>query len=351
MIEVDGLVGVLGHTGGDLARIDEAARVLGGFGAKVLVIFGDDLPPGSVSTLTALAGGLRDRDQCVYVLDCQDPVPGLDDAVPDDAVPVAAGGVGCVVEGVVAGLAHGSEGRLVATGVTFGVCTGTGTGAGLVGLPDPVQVLFSSVGPPAPLRHGTAGQAIPLTVPEDLGARFEFDIRLRTFQPRVTITPGPVLTDDALGYDVRDEGHWTRILTAPPVTAGGVAGVLLRGLEEIDAVHFDGHLEPLTHPVVDLGTVRGGVWELTTDGSTHLIDLDHRSWQRIPGHHARVYAPNTGNIRTMRDLRLGECGYVTLHGTNDIDYWWAQTSPIRRIRRTNPDDTDQHAGGGVDGGS
>ncbi|WP_127792106.1 hypothetical protein [Agromyces sp. LHK192] len=326
MIELDGPVGVLGYPHASAAELLVAAEQMSTNGVRNLILFTDPVVEESIDALAGLAPRLQMYGLRAHAIvnATADAEPGAD---PDE--------VDWVVEDVVGILHHGARGLLAICGRTFAVCSGPH------GTPARADILFSDLEPPAldhaPKRPGD----IPATIPPDLAARFEFDARLRAFRPRLTITPGPAFTDDALGYDADLRGFWTRIITLPPIGTESAGIILSDDLNEIATITDAGTSEPLSHPVTDLDDVYTGVWEVITFGSVHIIDLDNGTWERIPGPHATIREPNAGTIRSIRDYRLGECGFVTLHGNDLIDYWWSQSSFIRHLRQVRPATADQ----------
>ncbi|GAB3123326.1 hypothetical protein [Glaciibacter psychrotolerans] len=77
----------------------------------------------------------------------------------------------------------------------------------------------------------------------------------------------------------------------------------------------------------------GGIWRIVTQGSTHVMDLDSGTVTRHPG----PGRPSTVNdrprpLRTIDACRVGARGHWTMLSDDMlIDYYWQDTSVIRRI--------------------
>jgi len=79
----------------------------------------------------------------------------------------------------------------------------------------------------------------------------------------------------------------------------------------------------------------GGVWRVVTRDSTHYFDLDRGTVTRVPGHHARPSINDQARpLRTIDTLEVGVRGRWTMRTTGwseDIDFYWANTSEVRAI--------------------
>ncbi|GAA3882521.1 hypothetical protein GCM10022381_25990 [Leifsonia kafniensis] len=79
----------------------------------------------------------------------------------------------------------------------------------------------------------------------------------------------------------------------------------------------------------------GGLWQVITQGSVHLFDLDAMTVRRIPG----PGQPTTINdtirpIRSILACRVGSPGRWTMHSDDPLlDYYWHITSDIVTIER------------------
>ncbi|WP_157421523.1 hypothetical protein [Agromyces sp. Leaf222] len=158
--------------------------------------------------------------------------------------------------------------------------------------------------------------------------------------PRLTISRGDALVADAIGYEVGEAGYITRTVRLGPAY-GSTPSVAILDPETLDVVtvEADGRTRELPSPVIDLDDVSDGRWEVLTAHSTHIIDLDRGLWTRVPGPRANPFPGLGERIRTFQSFRLGEHGFITLYADDFlIDYYWAATTCIRHIRRTNDDD-------------
>lgn len=87
--------------------------------------------------------------------------------------------------------------------------------------------------------------------------------------------------------------------------------------------------------VHELTGAEGGVWRVTTVGSSHVLNLDRGTVTRIPGH-GRAAGINDIErpIRSIEACRVGEVGRWTMQSDNRMtDFYWHKTSTIQRIER------------------
>ncbi len=99
----------------------------------------------------------------------------------------------------------------------------------------------------------------------------------------------------------------------------------------------------MTHPndaaqcVDELLLTSTGVWQITTVGSTHVLDLERGTATRIPGPEAPATINDcTRPLRTLDACRVGERGRWTMHTDGysaTVDYYWQVTSTIQQIER------------------
>jgi len=86
----------------------------------------------------------------------------------------------------------------------------------------------------------------------------------------------------------------------------------------------------------------GGTWQVHTQGSTHVLDLDQMTVTRIPGPTATIGINDTTRpIRTIDHCQVGRRGYWTMFADDPddtIDCYWQLTSIIRCIERIGDDD-------------
>lgn len=80
----------------------------------------------------------------------------------------------------------------------------------------------------------------------------------------------------------------------------------------------------------------GGVWLITTETSTYVLDLDAGTVTRHPGPCASTTINDTKRrLRTLDRCRVGESGYWTMRGgggyLSSVDFYWQTTSVIRSI--------------------
>lgn len=79
----------------------------------------------------------------------------------------------------------------------------------------------------------------------------------------------------------------------------------------------------------------GGVWRVTTIGSTHVLDLNAGTVTRIPGSDSRPSSSDgTFRIRTLDNVRVQEAGLWTMFPYDWlIEYNWHRTSLVQTIIR------------------
>lgn len=88
--------------------------------------------------------------------------------------------------------------------------------------------------------------------------------------------------------------------------------------------------------VGELTGIDGGVWLVTTESSTYVLDLDVGTVTRHPGPRASTTINDTTRrLRTLDRCRVGESGYWTMRGgggyLSSVDFYWQTTSAIRSI--------------------
>ena len=96
----------------------------------------------------------------------------------------------------------------------------------------------------------------------------------------------------------------------------------------------------------DIEDTDTGLWQITTETSVYLIDLDHRRFRRIPGAAAGTHRTDDAVLVEVRDLpgdfgwlpllellmcRLGE-PLLALEGTPDTETTWRQSTLVQNIR-------------------
>jgi hypothetical protein len=79
-----------------------------------------------------------------------------------------------------------------------------------------------------------------------------------------------------------------------------------------------------------------GVWLVSTETSTYVLDLDAGTVIRSPGQRASTTINDTTRrLRTLDRCRVGESGYWTMRGgggyLSSVDFYWQTTSVIRSI--------------------
>lgn len=87
--------------------------------------------------------------------------------------------------------------------------------------------------------------------------------------------------------------------------------------------------------VTELTGKEGGTWRVVTRDSNHYFDLDFGTVTRVRGANAGpTINDRTRPLRTIDGLRVGERGRWTMltdGWSDDIDYYWANTSLVARI--------------------
>ncbi len=80
-----------------------------------------------------------------------------------------------------------------------------------------------------------------------------------------------------------------------------------------------------------------GRWRVVTRDSFHVFDFDARTVTRIPGEHAGpTFNDRARPLRSIDACTVGSRGHWTMYaeGWSDmIDFYWHDTSVIRRIER------------------
>jgi hypothetical protein len=161
------------------------------------------------------------------------------------------------------------------------------------------------------------------------------DEAMRAVRPRVMFATG-TLTVRTLAHRSARGPFVTRVVLLPPVTTEDLAGAVLNTRTlEVRFIDVDGRDIEVEPEVTDLATQSTGRWLLRTETSQHVVDLDRRTWERIPGPDApRIGTANTGILRTFEGLAVGKTGYLTLVADDPlIEYRWARTSLIEQISR------------------
>lgn len=87
----------------------------------------------------------------------------------------------------------------------------------------------------------------------------------------------------------------------------------------------------------------GGRWQVWTQHSSYLVDLNAMTVTRIPGPDSMPTVNDvTRPIRTLDTCRVGERGFWTMFTDGwsaTVDYFWQSSSVIRRIERMPDDET------------
>ena len=92
--------------------------------------------------------------------------------------------------------------------------------------------------------------------------------------------------------------------------------------------------------VQELTGTEGGVWQVHTRDSIHILDLDAWTVERHPGPSARA-DPSDGprRLRTIETCRVGGRGHWTMKSDDYfIDYYFHYTSVIQRIDRVDAEE-------------
>jgi hypothetical protein len=92
--------------------------------------------------------------------------------------------------------------------------------------------------------------------------------------------------------------------------------------------------------VTELHGDEGGRWEVKTQGSVHIFDLDVPNVTRHPGVGAQPSVNDvTRPLRNIEACAVGKRGYWTMEPDHYLlDHYWQITSSIVRITRC-PDET------------
>lgn len=87
--------------------------------------------------------------------------------------------------------------------------------------------------------------------------------------------------------------------------------------------------------VSELTGDEGGVWRVTTVGSSHILNLDRGTVTRIPGRGLAASINDVERpIRSIEVCRVGALGHWTMTADRFLtDFYWQRTSSIQRIER------------------
>ncbi|MFF2389364.1 hypothetical protein [Agromyces sp. NPDC058104] len=346
-LTLEGPIGVIGDPGGSADGLDAAAGLLGNHGVRVIVVLGDPgVRPDSMASDPAardFVDHLREREQYVLLAGPRSwgqAEAGLDREDPATVHSLVDETVGIMPNGLRGRLEHGREFGVLgdlASAAPPGQARIRGTEhpaeADLDRLgTDVVDVLFGYDAPLDLLTLPHPAEAEQPALPRStLTAREQFQRGFELVEPRLCFsTSRGGFTHEAVGYP----GFWTEAVVLDKVGGGGPSLAILepRSLR-VHVVEHSGRARTLHRPVVDITNRTSGKWEVTTAGSRHILDLDHRFWERIPGPEAPAFELSAGSIRSLARFKLGECGFLTCPGDDFFEYYWAQTSYIRHIRR------------------
>ncbi|KGJ76922.1 hypothetical protein GY21_08745 [Cryobacterium roopkundense] len=96
------------------------------------------------------------------------------------------------------------------------------------------------------------------------------------------------------------------------------------------------------HHRTELRGTEGGLWRVSTRYSFHYFDLERGTVTRVPGKNA---GPSINDrprpLRTIDTVIVGERGQWTMSTdgwSDDIDYFWANTSEVISIDAVEPHD-------------
>ena len=100
--------------------------------------------------------------------------------------------------------------------------------------------------------------------------------------------------------------------------------------------------------VQELTGTEGGVWQVHTRDSIHILDLDAWTVERHPGPSARADPSDAPRrLRTIVRCRVGERGHWTMKSDDFfIDYFFHYSSVIQRIHRVGTDEHGKDKGQG-----
>lgn len=87
--------------------------------------------------------------------------------------------------------------------------------------------------------------------------------------------------------------------------------------------------------VSELTGDEGGVWRVTTVGSSHVFDLNRGTVSRVPGPGRKASINDVERpIRSIEACRVGEVGRWTMLSDNYLtDYFWHRSSTVQSIER------------------
>jgi Calcineurin-like phosphoesterase len=142
--------------------------------------------------------------------------------------------------------------------------------------------------------------------------------------------------DETVGYFNGVHGFPTRVVLLDMVQGEGPSAAILDvATLALQFLTSEGKPVPASAPqVTQLTLATGGRWMLHTLGSRHLVDLDNRTVERLPGPNAaRTTSDGVHDLRTLDDVRLGKPGRWTMHGNDTIDFFWHVSSVIRHVER------------------
>lgn len=93
--------------------------------------------------------------------------------------------------------------------------------------------------------------------------------------------------------------------------------------------------EELMETVDELTGNEGGVWRVTTLGSSHIVNLMRGTVTRIPGVGRNASINDVERpLRTLDACKVGEVGRWTMVADDYLtDYFWHRTSTVQRIER------------------
>lgn len=141
--------------------------------------------------------------------------------------------------------------------------------------------------------------------------------------------------DEAAGFMTDNRGFATRTVMLDALDTPGAVSTAILDADTLSLHYFsrDGIELPSEHrQVTDLTTQEHGRWLLHTIGSRHVIDLDARTVERLPGPHAHATTSDgLHRLRTLDLCRIGDVGRWTMHGDDFVEYYWHQSSIIRHI--------------------
>ncbi|MEC5149525.1 hypothetical protein [Cryobacterium sp. GrIS_2_6] len=90
-----------------------------------------------------------------------------------------------------------------------------------------------------------------------------------------------------------------------------------------------------TEEVTKLTGTEGGRWRVWTQGSSHLLDLDAMTVERVPGPgRPASFNDRPRPIRTIEECNVGASGRWTMVSDDpEVEFFWHVTSTVRRIER------------------